>query len=137
MEDYRSQALRMLVRWGEEMERLEVKGQHPLQTMRELPGRKREYKKSRPLSARATESKRQRPQKIPIRELSGEAQRIHRILNFIRDDEPKAFRALELMGYGIKHKDACAALNMNEHDHRAAIMVGIAVIVAMLKVKAF
>ena len=136
MEDYRSQALRMLARWGEEMERLAVTGQHPLQTIRELPGSKKNPERGKQPNARGTESRRSRPQRVPIRELSGESQRMHKILNFIRDEDEKAYRALELMAYGLKRIEASAALRMNEHEHRASIRVGVALATAILKLRA-
>lgn len=138
MEDYRSQALRMLARWGEEMDRLEVRGQHPLQTLKETPGSRDgdgRDRKTQP-SARGSESRRWRPQRVPIRELSGEAQRMHRILGFVRDEDGEAYRVLELVARGVTHAEAEVRLSLDRFRHRAAMRAGMAMIVTILKLKA-
>lgn len=134
MEDYRSQALRMLTLWGEEMSRLEVRGQHPLQTLREHPPG--DHGKDGSGRVHAKESRRWRPQKIPIRELSGEAQRAHRILGFIRDEDGEAYRALELVALGVPHSIAEDRMRLDRLNHRAALRAGMAMMVCVLKLKA-
>jgi len=128
----------MLARWGDEMSRLAVTGQHPLQTVREMPGPSETEKRKpkREPNARGTESRRSRMPRIPIRELSGEAQRMHRILNFVRDEDREAYRVLELVANGVPHNAAEDRLRLDRVRHRSALRAGMAMIVTILKLRA-
>jgi hypothetical protein len=136
VEDFRSQALRMLARWGEEMGRLAITGQHPLQTIRETPGDPDHRHDNGKRSARATETRSRRVPNVPIRELSGEAQRTHRIMQFVRDEDGEAYRALELVAKGVPHHQAEELLKLDRLNHRAALRAGMAIVVTILKLKA-
>lgn len=137
MEDYRSQALRMLVRWGQEMEHLEVRGSHPVQAIFDVQHKRGKREKAIKVpTVHATETRRGGLQRIPIHELSPESKRTDRILRFIRDEDEKAYRALELMAMGIKHADASTRLRLGEHDHRASVRVGVSLMAAILRLKA-
>lgn len=137
MEDYRSQAVRMLARWGEEMKRLAITGQHPLESIRQTPpsDRQNRYDNGK-RSAKGTESRPRRVPNVPIRELSGEAQRMHRIMGFVRDEDGEAYRVLELMAHGVTHAAAEEQLKIDRFKHRAAMRAGMAIVVTILKLRA-
>ena len=136
IEDYRSQALRMLARWGEEMQELAFRGQHPLQSIRETPGDKKHRYDNGKRSARGSETRSRRPPGVPIREPSGEAQRTHKIMAFVREEDTEAYQVLELIARGTPHQDAEEILGIDRHRHRAAMRAGMAIMVTVLRLKA-
>jgi predicted aconitase len=57
-------------------------------------------------------------------------------MQFVRDEDGEAYRALELVAKGVPHHQAEELLKLDRLNHRAALRAGMAIVVTILKLKA-
>jgi hypothetical protein len=133
---FHDQAIRMLMEWAAEIDALSIGSEHPMQTARHFPPSKRRQRASKAVTATGVESRKTLRSRVPIRELTATARRTDKILEFIRVEDTRAFKALDLFARATPHVEAARRLKMGEHDHRASLRVGLTLMAAILRLRA-